>query len=269
MLTTFFISAARWVTLTEFVKHLGRSGIVHVDENEKGIFISWIDNSPQALARQAASQAKDRADMDDEQRERKALAEQIRKAQELAAAQQQQSSSSSQAASAEPSAADEEAQSQPPKPVSMAPISISFGPKLSSKATEDTAETKSAAHEPEASTSASPDVGSQQPEGSTSAGSVAPPLASTSSAVGGSAPSVGGFKMGGTAFKKPNALKTGGNALKAASSASKEKDKERRAVSSGGHSMSAAEQLMAEDLERKRRMAEREDRFVVHSLTRA
>lgn len=49
------MNATRWVTLTEFVKHLGRSGIARVDENEKGWFISWIDNSPKALAKQVQS----------------------------------------------------------------------------------------------------------------------------------------------------------------------------------------------------------------------
>ena len=74
------MNATRWVTLTEFTKHLGRSGIVNVDETEKGLYISWIDNSPQALARQEAVQKKERQHMDDEQRERKLLAEQIERA---------------------------------------------------------------------------------------------------------------------------------------------------------------------------------------------
>lgn len=45
------MNATRWVTLTEFVKHLGRSGVARVDETEKGWFIAWIDNSPKALAK--------------------------------------------------------------------------------------------------------------------------------------------------------------------------------------------------------------------------
>jgi len=46
------MNSTRWVTLTEFIKHLGRSGIARVDETEKGWFIAWIDNSPKALAKQ-------------------------------------------------------------------------------------------------------------------------------------------------------------------------------------------------------------------------
>lgn len=46
------MNATRWVTLTEFVKHLGRTGVARVDETEKGWFLAWIDNSPKALAKQ-------------------------------------------------------------------------------------------------------------------------------------------------------------------------------------------------------------------------
>jgi len=74
------MNATRWVTLTEFVKYLGRSGIARVDETEKGWFIAWIDNSPKALAKQEASLKKDRMTRDDEQRERALIAEQIEKA---------------------------------------------------------------------------------------------------------------------------------------------------------------------------------------------
>ena len=49
------MNATRWVTLTEFVKHLGRSGIAKVDETEKGWFLAWIDNSPKALAKAVRS----------------------------------------------------------------------------------------------------------------------------------------------------------------------------------------------------------------------
>ena len=45
------MNSTRWVTLTEFVKHLGRSGIAKVDETEKGWFLAWIDSSPKALAK--------------------------------------------------------------------------------------------------------------------------------------------------------------------------------------------------------------------------
>ncbi|KAF9258889.1 hypothetical protein L218DRAFT_934216 [Marasmius fiardii PR-910] len=74
------MNATRWVTLTEFVKHLGRTGVARVDETEKGWFIAWIDNSPKALAKAEASMKKERATTSDEQRERILIAEQIERA---------------------------------------------------------------------------------------------------------------------------------------------------------------------------------------------
>jgi len=74
------MNATRWVSLTEFIKHLGRAGIVRVDETEKGLFIAWIDNSPKALAKAEANKKKERAVTSDEQRERMLVAEQIERA---------------------------------------------------------------------------------------------------------------------------------------------------------------------------------------------
>lgn len=74
------MNATRFTSLTEFCKHLGRTGVAHVDETEKGWFISWIDNSPRALAKAEANQKKERGDMDDETRQRKLIQEQIERA---------------------------------------------------------------------------------------------------------------------------------------------------------------------------------------------
>ncbi|KIK67196.1 hypothetical protein GYMLUDRAFT_69386 [Collybiopsis luxurians FD-317 M1] len=74
------MNSTRWVTLTEFIKHLGRTGVARVDETEKGWFIAWIDNSPKALAKAEASLKKERATTSDEQRERTLIAEQIERA---------------------------------------------------------------------------------------------------------------------------------------------------------------------------------------------
>jgi DNA/RNA-binding protein KIN17 len=55
-------------------------GDAHVDETDKGWFIAWIDRSPKALEKQEASLKKERATMNDEQRERLLIAEQIERA---------------------------------------------------------------------------------------------------------------------------------------------------------------------------------------------
>lgn len=74
------MNSTRWVTLTEFCKHLGRLGIARVDETDEGWFLTWIDSSPKAMAKAEASLKKDRATMGDEQRERLLIAEQIERA---------------------------------------------------------------------------------------------------------------------------------------------------------------------------------------------
>ncbi len=78
------MNATQWTSLSDFVKHLGREGIVQAEDTDQGWFITWIDNSPAALARQDALQKMERAKMDDEQRQRRLLEEQIARASEAA-----------------------------------------------------------------------------------------------------------------------------------------------------------------------------------------
>ncbi|KAI5806665.1 domain of Kin17 curved DNA-binding protein-domain-containing protein [Peziza echinospora] len=74
------MNSTRWISLSEFVKQLGREGLCRVEEGEKGFFISWIDNSPEALQRQEHIRRKERQDKGDEEREQKAIREQIERA---------------------------------------------------------------------------------------------------------------------------------------------------------------------------------------------
>ena len=79
------MNATRWLSLSEFCKHLGREGIAKVEEDENhpgSWFLSWIDNSPAALARSDALKKMERAKLDEESRTRKFFEEQVRKAQE-------------------------------------------------------------------------------------------------------------------------------------------------------------------------------------------
>ena len=74
------MNSTRWSSLTEFAKHLGREGLVRVEENDKGLHISWIDNSPEALRRAEAIRKKERQDKGDEEREQKLIRDQIERA---------------------------------------------------------------------------------------------------------------------------------------------------------------------------------------------
>ncbi|KAI1284418.1 domain of Kin17 curved DNA-binding protein-domain-containing protein [Xylaria sp. FL0933] len=74
------MNATKWPSLTEFAKHLGREGICRVEETDKGIHISWIDDSPEALRRREALRRKEMQDKGDEEREQRMIREQIRRA---------------------------------------------------------------------------------------------------------------------------------------------------------------------------------------------
>ena len=75
------MNATRWHSLTEFAAHLGRQGICRVEEEEEdGLFISWIDNSPEALRRQDALKKKERQDKGDELLEQRLIREQVERA---------------------------------------------------------------------------------------------------------------------------------------------------------------------------------------------
>ena len=84
------MNATRWNSLTEFAKHLGREGICRVEDTEKGLYIAWIDNSPEALRRQDALRKKERQDKGDEEREQKLIREQIARAEKDALDKRQQ-----------------------------------------------------------------------------------------------------------------------------------------------------------------------------------
>lgn len=74
------MNATGWMSLTQYVKYLGREGLAHVEETDKGWFITWIDRSPDTLARQEAVLKKERAMKSDVEIERRLLEEQIAKA---------------------------------------------------------------------------------------------------------------------------------------------------------------------------------------------
>ena len=76
------MNATKWPSLTEFAKFLGREGICRVEEDEKGLHVAWIDNSPENLRRQDAIRKKERQDKGDEEREQLLIREQVRRAQQ-------------------------------------------------------------------------------------------------------------------------------------------------------------------------------------------
>ncbi|KAK8041218.1 hypothetical protein PG994_014225 [Apiospora phragmitis] len=117
------MNATKWPSLTEFAKHLGREGICRVEEKEdgKGIFVAWIDDSPEAMRRREAVKKKEMQDKGDEEREQRMIKEQIKRANKEAAARG--------GADAEAAAADEPAEGRVLKRDEGEKIKLSFGAK--------------------------------------------------------------------------------------------------------------------------------------------
>lgn len=73
------MNATKWLTLSDFVKHLGRDGTCTVDETEKGWYVAYIDRSPEVLERQAKAARKEKQDKDDEDRHMEYINQQVEK----------------------------------------------------------------------------------------------------------------------------------------------------------------------------------------------
>jgi len=73
-----------WVTLTSFVRHLGRTGKAIIDETEKGWYITWCLKDPETEAREKRAAKKEKMAKDDEERIKEYIDAQIEKAKEQA-----------------------------------------------------------------------------------------------------------------------------------------------------------------------------------------
>ena len=78
------MNSTRWKTLTEFITFLGHEGICRVENTEKGWFISWVDNSPEALKKRDANLKRERLEKGEADREDRLLQEQIERAKQEA-----------------------------------------------------------------------------------------------------------------------------------------------------------------------------------------
>ncbi|KZC13464.1 PREDICTED: DNA/RNA-binding protein KIN17 [Dufourea novaeangliae] len=76
------MNATMWVTLTAFVKWLGRTGQCVVDETEKGWYVTYIDRDPETLAAQEKKAKKQKMDKDDEERMMEFIEKQVEKGQQ-------------------------------------------------------------------------------------------------------------------------------------------------------------------------------------------
>jgi DNA/RNA-binding protein KIN17 len=78
------MNSTRWKTLTEFITFLGYEGICRVENTEKGWFVAWIDNSPEALKKRDANLKRERLEKGEADREDRLVREQIERAKQEA-----------------------------------------------------------------------------------------------------------------------------------------------------------------------------------------
>lgn len=75
------MNSTNFSSLAALAKYLGREKLCEVDETERGWYLKWIDNSPGAMEKRKAEERRERAELSAEQREKRLIAEQVRKAQ--------------------------------------------------------------------------------------------------------------------------------------------------------------------------------------------
>lgn len=213
------LNATRWHSLTDFVKYLAREGIVRAEEKEDGIFIAWIDNSPEAMRRREAVRRKEMQDKGDEEREQMMLREQIKRAQRDAEARRRAVNE------------DEEAEAKELRRQEGEKIKLSFGMKPAGK-------------------DASPESGATSGQSTTPDGTT--PEASKEASNGGGDAGKDGENKQTESAAKPVSLKMAAkpqpkNVFKNAFAGAPKK-----VISTEPKKMSEAERIMKEELERKR-----------------
>lgn len=82
------MNATRWVTLTGFVKWLGKTGKCVVDETEQGWFITYIDRDPETILKEVKKAKREKLQKYHDERNLKFIENQIKIGQEKAALQE-------------------------------------------------------------------------------------------------------------------------------------------------------------------------------------
>lgn len=70
----------RWGSLTRFTRWLGCEGLCRFEEKDDGVYIAWIDTSPEAERRAAALREKKIEEAADQRREERQMEEQVKRA---------------------------------------------------------------------------------------------------------------------------------------------------------------------------------------------
>ena len=65
------MNSTKWLTLTEFIKYLGREGKLVVEETERGLFITYVDRDPEKILKEEMRAKRMRAEVHEEERRMK------------------------------------------------------------------------------------------------------------------------------------------------------------------------------------------------------
>ncbi|XP_021752871.1 KIN17-like protein [Chenopodium quinoa] len=77
------MNSTKWLSLTEFVKHLGRTGKCKVDETPKGWFITYIDRDSETLFKDRMKNKRIKADLAEDEKKEREIMKQIERAEQL------------------------------------------------------------------------------------------------------------------------------------------------------------------------------------------
>ncbi|XP_057523026.1 KIN17-like protein [Amaranthus tricolor] len=77
------MNSTKWLTLTEFVKYLGRTGKCKVEETPKGWFITYIDRDSETLFKDKMKNKKLKAELAEDDKKEREILKQIERAEQL------------------------------------------------------------------------------------------------------------------------------------------------------------------------------------------
>lgn len=72
------MNSTKWLSLTEFVKYLGRSGQCKVDETPKGWFVQLIEKDPLKDIEESKKRKREEAERDDDMRQIREIEKQVK-----------------------------------------------------------------------------------------------------------------------------------------------------------------------------------------------
>ncbi|KAM9999915.1 hypothetical protein ACTFIZ_008366 [Dictyostelium cf. discoideum] len=72
------MNATEWTSLTEFVKYLGKTSKCVVEETSKGWYIRYINRDPEYVMRKESEEKKEKAELNEEERQRLQIEKQIK-----------------------------------------------------------------------------------------------------------------------------------------------------------------------------------------------